>query len=253
MSFDVSGDSYDRFMGRYSRELAPVFADFAGVDSGLSVLDVGCGSGVLTEELARRVGPENVAAVDPSPLIEACAARVPGADVRTGAAEQLPWPDETFDAALAQLVIHFMDDPTAGVAEMGRVVRPGGIVAACTWDFAGGMELLGTFWKAARTVEPSTRGETPSFGTRDLDELWRATGLEDVEVSSLEVVSRYDDFGELWNSFLLGVGPAGQHTLSLTPETREAVRAEYHRRIGDPEGSFDLAARSWAVRGRVPE
>jgi ubiquinone/menaquinone biosynthesis C-methylase UbiE len=105
MSFDVSGDAYDRFMGRYSQELALVFADFAGIEHGLTVLDAGCGSGVLTEELARRLGAEHVAGVDPSPLVEACAARVPGADVRRGAAEALPWPDDSFDAALAQLVI----------------------------------------------------------------------------------------------------------------------------------------------------
>src|SRR5690242_21944512 len=124
MTFDVSGDAYDGFMGRYARELAPVFADFSDFHSG-TVLDVGCGSGILTEELAARVGPENVAAVDPSPLVEACAARVPGADVRKGAAESLPWPDDSFDAALSQLVLHFLDDPVAGLVEMRRVTRPG--------------------------------------------------------------------------------------------------------------------------------
>src|SRR3954454_3348910 len=143
MSFDVSGSAYDRFMGPFARELAPAFADFADVHGG-TVVDVGCGSGILTEELARRVGERNVAAVDPSSLVEACAARVPGADVRRGAAEALPWPDDSFDAAVAQLVIHFLDDPVVGVAEMRRVVRPGGLVAACSWDFPA-MQLLRTF------------------------------------------------------------------------------------------------------------
>src|SRR6186713_3247955 len=105
MSFAVSGDAYDRFMGRYSRRLAPTFADFAGVEAGQRVLDVGCGSGVLTEELADRVGAE----------------QVPGAELKQGKAEALPWPDDSFDAAIAQLVIHFMDDPAAGVTEMARV------------------------------------------------------------------------------------------------------------------------------------
>src|SRR4051794_20367824 len=114
MSFDVSGDSYDRFMGRFSRDLAPPFADFAGVGAGERLLDVGCGSGVLTEELARRVGGENVAGADPSPpLLEACRARVPAADLQQAVAERLPWPDAAFDAALAQLVVHFMDDAEA--------------------------------------------------------------------------------------------------------------------------------------------
>jgi SAM-dependent methyltransferase len=253
MSFDVSGDAYDRFMGRYSRELAPVFADFAGVDQGLSVLDVGCGSGVLTAELARRVGAENVAAVDPSPLVEACVARVPGADVRTAAAEQLPWTDDSFDSVLAQLVIHFLDDPVVGVAEMRRVVRPGGLVAACSWDFPA-MQLLRTFWESVRELDPSVPGEALPYATLDgLATLGEEAGLESVETDALEVQSPYEDFDELWGTFLLGVGPAGQHCVSLPPEEQSAVRDEYRRRIGDPAGNFTLTASAWAVRGRVPE
>jgi len=243
MSFDVSGDAYDRFMGRYSQELAPVFADFAGIEPGLTALDVGCGSGVLTEELARRLGAEHVAAVDPSPLVEACAARVPGADVRSGAAEALPWPDGSFDAVLAQLVVHFLDDPVVGVAEMRRVVRPGGLVAACSWDFPA-MQLLRTFWESVRHLNPGEPGETLLYATID--------GLQDVDTAALEVSSRYEDFDELWTSFLLGVGPAGQYCVSLDPEAQEAVRDEYRRRIGDPSGSFALTATAWAVRGTAP-
>jgi ubiquinone/menaquinone biosynthesis C-methylase UbiE len=253
MTFAVSGNAYDRFMGRYSRELAPVFADFAGIAPGLTVLDVGCGSGVLTEELARRVGAENVAGVDPSPLLEACAARVPGADLRAGAAERLPWPDDGFDAAIAQLVVRFMDDPPAGVAEMARVVRPGGVVAACSWDFADGMQMLRVFWQAARAASPEVAGETVSFGSReDLDELFRASGLGEVETMALDVATDYQDFDELWGTFLLGVGPSGQYAAGLEPDAREAVREDFRQRLGVPAGRFTLSARSWAVRGRVP-
>ena len=252
MSFDVSGDAYDRFMGRYSSELAPVFADFCRISPGQSVLDVGCGSGVLTEELARRVGAENVAGVDPSPMLEACAERVPGADLRRGAAEALPWPDDTFDAAVAQLVVHFMDDPAAGVTEMARVVRPGGIVAACSWDFVDGMQLLRTFWESARTIVPDASSER-TFGTlEELEELWSGHGLEEVESGPLEVATSYEDFDELWGSFQLAVGPAGQYLMSRDPETQEAIRTEYYSRLGEPAGSFDLHARSWAALGRVP-
>jgi SAM-dependent methyltransferase len=251
MSFDVSGNAYDRFMGRYAQELAPPFADFAGVREG-HVLDVGCGSGVLTEELARRVGEENVAAVDPSPLVDACRARVPGADVRTGAAEALPWPDGTFDAALAQLVLHFLEDPRAGLAEMGRVVHSGGVVAGSTWHFPQ-MPLLRTFWQVARELAPAARPETQQFETlEELEALGRDAGLEQVEAAPIDVSTRYESFAELWSSFELGVGPAGQFYGSLPVETRDALRDEYYVRIGEPEGAFDLPAQAWAVRGRVP-
>jgi SAM-dependent methyltransferase len=252
MTFDVSGDSYDRFMGRYARELAPVFADFGGVRSG-TVLDVGCGSGILTEELARRLGPENVAAVDPSPLLEACAARVPGANVRKGAAESLPWPDDSFDAALAQLVLHFLDDPVAGLAEMKRVTRPGGMVAACSWNFSE-MLLLRTFWEAARSVVPAAPSERLEVASlEEFGELGRRAGLAEVDAAPLGLSSRYESFDELWDAFQLGVGPAGEFCASLDPEARDGVREEYRRRIGNPQGSFSLTAEAWAVRGRVPE
>jgi SAM-dependent methyltransferase len=252
MSFDVSGNAYDRFMGRYSRELAAPFADFANVEAGQRVVDVGCGSGVLTAELARRVGAEHVAGADPSPLLDACAERVPGADLKQAAAEDLPWPDDSFDAALAQLVVHFMDDPGAGIAEMARITRPDGVVAACTWDFSGGMKLLGTYWAAARALDPGAESESSAFDEAGLDALWRQAGLAGIEVDALVVSSRYADFDELWQTFLLGVGPAGRHLASQPPERQAALRAEYSSRLGEPDGAFTLDARAWAVRGRVP-
>ena len=249
MTFDVSGDAYDNFMGRYSRELAPAFADFGSVEQGQTAVDVGCGSGVLTEELARRLGPEAVAAADPSPLVEAAAARVPGADVRKAAAEDLPWPDGSFDAALAQLVLHFLEDPAAGLIEMRRVVRPGGVVAACTWNFPK-MRLVRTFWDAARTVVPSAPPESLEMDSlEELAGLGREAGLDEVVAVPLEVSARYESFDELWESFQHGVGPAGDFRASLSPELREAVRDEYRRRLGEPTGGFTLAAEAWAVRG----
>ena len=253
MSFDVSGDAYDRFMGRYSQPLAPAFADFAGVKEGQRVVDVGCGTGVLTEELARRVGADRVAGADPSPMLQAAVERVPGADLEQASAEQLPWPDDSFDAALAQLVVHFMTDPAKGAREMARVTRPGGVVAACTWDFAGGgMELLRIFWQSVRALDPDAESETSPLGDRGrLDALWSEGGLQDVETEALEVSSDYEDFDELWSSFSRGVGPAGQHLLRQPPERQDAIRAEYFTRVGEPTGSFTLSGRAWAVRGRA--
>jgi SAM-dependent methyltransferase len=215
------------------------------------VLDVGCGSGVLTVELARRVGETNVAAVDPSPMVEACRVRVPDADVRTASAENLPWPDEAFDAALAQLVLHFMDDARGGLAEMARVVRRGGVVAASSWNFPR-MLLLRTFWQVARELVPSAPSETSGFETLEaLEELGREAGLEDVEAAPIDVSTRYESFAELWGSFELGVGPAGQYYGSLPTEMRREIRDEYYRRIGEPKGAFDLPAQAWALRGRA--
>ena len=253
MSFAVSGDAYDRFMGRYSRRLAPAFADFAGIEAGQRVLDVGCGSGVLTEELAGRVGAEQVSGVDPSPLLAACAERVPGVELKQGKAETLPWPDDSFDAAVAQLVIHFMDDPAAGVTEMARVTRPDGVVAASSWDFSGGMEMLRIYWETARELDHDLSGESRSFGNlEELDALWRELGLEDVQAGPLEVSAEYQDFAELWDTFVLGVGPAGEYVVSLPAERQEVLREEYRRRLGDPTGALTLSARAWAARGRVP-
>src|SRR6266540_4065758 len=136
-------------MGRYSEQLAPAFIDFAGVGAVQRALDVGCGPGALTAELVRRLGPESVAAVDPSePFIAAARARHPGVDVRRSSAADLPYPDAAFDATLAQLVVHFMADPVGGLAEMARVTRAEGVVAACVWDSAGERTPLAPFWQA---------------------------------------------------------------------------------------------------------
>ena len=154
VSFNVSADAYLRFMGRYSEQLSAPFADLAGIRPGQRVLDVGCGPGALTAELVSRSGAGAVSAVEPSAsFVAAVRERLPGADVRLSAAEQLPFPDAAFDAALAQLVVHFMADPVLGLREMGRVTRAGGVVAACVWDHAGDRGPLAAFWRAARELD----------------------------------------------------------------------------------------------------
>jgi SAM-dependent methyltransferase len=252
VTFAVSGDPYDRFMGRYSRELAPRLIDFAGLEPGMRALDVGCGPGALTVALADRLGAEAVAAADPSePLLAACAERVPGADVRQAPAEELPWPDESFDAVLSQLVLNFVSDADAAVAQMRRVVAPGGIVASCTWDYAGGMRMLRTFWDAAAEVDPQAPDE---LGMRycsedELASLWGRGALDDIATGALEVDMGYDGIDDFWEPFTLRVGPAGAYCASLEPEQREALREGCFRRLGSPPGPFSLKARAFAVRG----
>jgi SAM-dependent methyltransferase len=249
-----SANAYERFMGRYSRTLAPEFTGAAGVASGQRVLDVGCGTGALTVVLADLVGADHVAAVDPSePFVEQCRANVPGADIRSAPAEALPFEDGTFDCTLAQLVFHFVADPAAAVADMKRVTRPGGTVAGCVWDMTGGMTMIRAYWDAAREADKDAPDEKERFGGRpgQLVDLWRAAGLRDVTDSSLEVSSPYEDFDELWQSFRGGEGPVGTHAASLEGAKHDAVRDALHRRVGSPEGPFELTARAWCAIGTV--
>ena len=252
MAFAVSGEPYDRFMGRYSRELAPRLIDYAGLEPGMRALDVGCGPGALAVALADRLGATAVAAADPSePLLAACAERVPGADVRQAPAEELPWPDATFDAVLSQLVLNFVSDADAAVAEMRRVVAPGGIVASCTWDYAGGMRMLRTFWDAARELDPTAPDElNMRYCSEDeLADLWERAGLDDIGTAQLEVAVEYGGFDDFWEPFTLAVGPAGAYCASLAPERREALREGCFGRLGSSAGPFSLNARAFAVRG----
>jgi ubiquinone/menaquinone biosynthesis C-methylase UbiE len=253
MNFAVSADDYDRYMGRYSRRLAPALADFARVEAGQRVLDVGCGPGALSSELAARVGAQRVAAADPSAGFDlACADRVPGADVRTAPAEALPWPAGSFDVALSQLVLSFVPDAAAAVAEMRRVLRPGGTLASCTWDYGGEMQMLRAFWDAALSLDPAAPDEARVMGYADADslrELWRRAGVRDVETAPLVVEAEYADFDDFWRPFLSGTGPGGAYCVGRNPGEREELRAACGQRLGDPSGSFVLTARAWAVRG----
>jgi SAM-dependent methyltransferase len=255
VTFATTRQAYDAFMGRYAERLAPLLIAYADVQAGARALDVGCGPGSLTEALGELLGPEHVAAVDPSePFAAAAADRVPAADVRVGAAESLPWPDDAFDVALSQLVVNFMSDADAGVAEMRRVVCPGGTVASCTWDYSGGMTMLRTFWDAALALDPGASDEARTMRYQDVDslrELWLRVGLGTVETDALVVEVSYRGFDDYWEPFTGGVGPAGAYCLSLDPRRRSALREECRRRLGDPDGAFTLSATAWAVKGRA--
>jgi SAM-dependent methyltransferase len=252
MSFDVAADAYDRFMGRYSRVLSPAFADLAGVRAGQRVLDVGCGPGALTAELVHRLGSESVAAVDPSePFVAAARARHPGVDVQRASAEDIPHPDGVFDVAMAQLVVHFMRDPIAGLAEMARVTRPGGVVAACVWDFAGERAPISAFWQAASEEDADVDDESDFAGAREghLRELFEAARLRDVEETVLLTSVEHATFDEWWEPFELGVGPAGAYLDSLTPPERAALRERCRAILPPPP--FTLRTAAWATRGNA--
>ncbi|MGZ6299267.1 MAG: class I SAM-dependent methyltransferase [Candidatus Limnocylindria bacterium] len=252
MSFDVAAESYDRYMGRYSRQLSPQMADLAGVSAGQRALDVGCGPGALTGELVARLGSAAVAAVDPSQsFVAAARERYPGVDIRNASAEHIPFPDAGFDASIAQLVVHFMADPVAGLTEMRRVTRDGGVVAACVWDHATDQGPLSLFWKAARGLDPGVNDESalPGAWEGHLGELFRAAGLGEVEEASVSASVEHASFDAWWEPFTFGVGPAGSYLASLDAERQSRLREECRTlMLGGP---FVVHARAWAARGTV--
>ena len=250
MSFDVGADAYGRFMGRYSEPLGAAFVGLLGDGAGRRVLDVGCGPGALTAELVKEF--ETVSAVDPSEsFVAAARARFPQLDVQHATAETLPFEDDTFDVAAAQLVVNFMTDPVAGLTEMGRVTGPGGLIAASVWDHAGGKGPLSVLWQAAHDVDPHLKDESDLAGAREgqLAELFERAGLHDVESGVLTVRVQFATFDEWWEPFTLGVGPAGAHVLGLNDEQRQTLQDRCAELL--PHAPFEIAASAWFALGRV--
>ena len=252
MSFAVAAEAYDRFMGRYSTPLAPLFVDFGHVAPGQRVLDVGAGPGALTRALVERIGPAGVTAVDPSePFVAALRERNPGVEVRQASAESLPFDDADFDATLAQLVVHFMRDPVAGLREMRRVTVPGGVVAASVWDHGGGHGPLSVYWEAVRELDPASEGEAHLAGATegDLTRLFEQAGMTDVDEDPLTVNVEHTTYDEWWEPYTLGVGPAGAYIAGLAPEAREELRENCRARL--PEPPFTISASAWSARARA--
>lgn len=254
----ASPEAYERHVGRYAKELSAGLIQVAGVRAGQRALDVGCGPGGLAVALAGLLGDENVAAVDPSErFVEVCRSRIPGADVRIGVAENLPFDDSSFDVVLAQLVVQDIVDARNGVAEMRRVARPGGVVSGCVWDFESGMPLLRAAWDAALAIDAELARSLgadrrlPFSRPDELDELWHSTGLEEVEVGKISAGADYADLDDLWFPFAAGVGAIGRFVQSLDGDARARMKAQIGNNLGNPKGTFRLVADAWYVRGRV--
>lgn len=252
MGFEVAADAYGRFMGIFSEPLAKEFTEYAGIRPGQRVLDVGCGPGALTAQLIDVVGVADVVAVDPSESFRrAVLERFPDLDVRAAGAETLPFDDQSFDAALAQLVVHFMTDPVAGLREMGRVTKPGGVVAATVWNHASGRGPLSPFWAGVNDVDKDAGGEGTLAGVRegDLAALFTEAGYRDVDAGTLTVRAQFASFEQWWEPYTLGVGPAGDYIAKLSPERRDEVKAACFYRL--PPAPFEIEAISWTVRART--
>jgi SAM-dependent methyltransferase len=252
MTFDVPADAYARFMGGYSEKLAVELADAAGVTAGQRALDVGSGPGALTAVLVDRLGSENVAALDPSePFVEAARSRLPGVDIRLAGAESIPFDDDSFDIALAELVVQFMSDPVAGVGEMARVTKPGGTIAACVWDHGTDRGALSPFWRVARTLDPGIDDESGQLGAQEgqLARLFEQVGLRDVRSLLLTVHRDYASFDDWWEPFTWGVGPAGAYVAALDEGAREDLREAAQASL--PSSPFTIDASAWTAIGTV--
>lgn len=258
-----NAESYERFMGRWSRLVAPKLVEFSGLPAGGQVLDVGSGTGSLAFAVAERDARAQVDGVDPSKEYVAYAAgrnRFPDrVRFQVGDAQQLSVADAHFDAAVSLLVFNFIPDEKKAVREVRRVTKPGGRIAAAVWDYSDGMTMLRIFWEAAAAVDPGAEKLTEKSmklcRRGELTALWKEAGLVNVREEPLEIATRFQSFADYWDAFLLGQGTAGAYAVRLNHETRAALRSELMRQLALPSETtpFSLPARVWAVRGDVPK
>ncbi len=253
------GDPYERYMGRWSRQLAPRFLAWLGAPPGQRWLDVGCGTGALSEAILAQSAPASVVGVEPAEGFLASARQNLGsrATLLAGSAAALPLPDAAVDSAVASLVLNFVPDAPAALREMARVTRPGGTVAACVWDYGGVMPLMTHFWDAAAALDPAVAGHAEGlrFALCKPDALLAAFtqgGLHAPQVGAIELPMRFVDFDDYWQPFLGGQGPAPAYAVSLSEAARGRLRERLRAQLPvQPDGSIALVARAWAVRGTV--
>lgn len=257
----AAGTLYEPYVGRWSRLVAKDLLAWLEMPPNLDWLDVGCGTGALTEVILDHAKPRSVKGMDPSTgFIEHAKAHItdPRATFEVADAQSLPLDSARFGAAVAGLVLNFVPKPSLAVREMVRAVEPGGVVAAYVWDYAGKMELMRYFWDAAveldrAAFELDEGRRFPLCQPNPLTALFTQAGLRDVQVVPIDVPTRFRDFDDYWTPFLGGQAPAPGYAMSLTEERRGALRERIRAKLPIArDGSIDLIARAWAVRGQTP-
>jgi SAM-dependent methyltransferase len=254
------GDAYEVFIGRWSRPVADEFLSWLAVPAGRHWLDVGCGTGALTEQILILAEPAQVTGIDPSePFLDHARAHVDDARVtfQVGDAQDLPLPDHDVDVVVSALALNFVPDAARAAAEIARVVVAGGVAAAYVWDYADGMGMLRHFWDAAVALDAAAAAldegrRFPLCRPEPLALLWTGAGLAGVSVQAIEVPMVFADFDDYWQPFLGGQAPAPGYVGSLASTARERLRDRLHRSLPtQPDGTIQLTARAWAVRGRA--
>ena len=254
------GNPYERYVGRWSRQVAPRFLAWLNVPPGRRWLDVGCGTGALSAAIAAHCAPSAVTGIEPSEgfLAQAAEQLAGRALVRQGSATAIPLEDDSVDATVSGLVLNFVPDVRAGLREMTRVTASGGTIGAYVWDYASGMELMRHFWDAAVELDPNAASldegrRFPLCRPDALAQSFGSAGLRHVDVATIDIATRFESFDDYWQPFLGGQGPAPAYAMSLEETARARLRERLRERLSvQADGSIPLTARAWAVRGTTP-
>lgn len=253
------GSPYEQYVGRWSRRVAPAFLAWLVIPAGRRWLDVGCGTGALCAAILDHCAPKSVDGVEPSEgfLRTARTNLADRVTLHQGSATAIPLDDASVDVVVSGLVLNFLPDPLAALAEMARVTHERGTIAAYVWDYSGGMKLMRTFWDAARELDPNAAVldegvRFPLCSPQALEELFARGGLKEIETKAVDIDTAFDDFDDYWQPFLGGQGPAPSYVTSLDESARQRLRERVRERLPTAaDGSILLTARAWGIRGTV--